>query len=46
MGLTLVRLPVGDYGACFRFYRDVMGFPVTFGDERTGELNHPIPASE
>jgi lactoylglutathione lyase len=31
--LTFVRLLVDDYRACFRFYRDVMGFPVTFGDE-------------
>jgi catechol 2,3-dioxygenase-like lactoylglutathione lyase family enzyme len=33
MKLSFVRLLVDDYGACFRFYRDVMGFPVTFGDE-------------
>ena len=33
MKLTFVRLLVDDYAACFRFYRDVMGFPVTFGDE-------------
>jgi lactoylglutathione lyase len=31
--LTYVRLLVDDYEACFRFYRDVMGFRVTFGDE-------------
>jgi catechol 2,3-dioxygenase-like lactoylglutathione lyase family enzyme len=31
--LTHVRLLVSDYGACFRFYRDAMGFRVTFGDE-------------
>jgi len=34
--LRFVRLLVGDYGSCFRFYRDVMGFPVTFGDESSG----------
>jgi lactoylglutathione lyase len=34
--LTFVRLLVGDYGGCFRFYRDAMGFPVTFGDESSG----------
>jgi catechol 2,3-dioxygenase-like lactoylglutathione lyase family enzyme len=36
MKLTFVRLLVDDYPACFRFYRDVMGFPVTFGDEDGG----------
>jgi predicted enzyme related to lactoylglutathione lyase len=34
--LTFVRLLVDDYPACFRFYRDVMEFPVTFGDETSG----------
>jgi catechol 2,3-dioxygenase-like lactoylglutathione lyase family enzyme len=34
--LTFIRLLVDDYGACFRFYRDVMGFPVTFGEEDGG----------
>jgi lactoylglutathione lyase len=34
--LTHVRLLVEDYPACFRFYRDVLGFPVTFGDEDDG----------
>jgi predicted enzyme related to lactoylglutathione lyase len=34
--LTFVRLLVDDYAACFRFYRDVMEFPVTFGDETSG----------
>ncbi len=33
MRLTHVRLLVADYPACFRFYRDVMGFPVAWGDE-------------
>lgn len=27
------RLLVGDFGASFRFYRDVMGFTPTVGDE-------------
>jgi catechol 2,3-dioxygenase-like lactoylglutathione lyase family enzyme len=34
--LTHVRLLVEDFPACFRFYRDVLGFPVTFGDEEDG----------
>ena len=33
MRLTHARLLVDDYPACFRFYRDVMRFPVTYGDE-------------
>ena len=36
MRLTFVRLLVDDYAACFRFYRDVMEFPVTFGSEASG----------
>ncbi len=31
--LTHVRLLVTNYRACFRFYRDVMGFDVAWGDE-------------
>lgn len=34
--LTHIRLLVKDYGACFRFYRDVMGFEPTWGDEASG----------
>lgn len=41
---THTRLLVTDYRACFRFYRDVLGFDVEWGDEdggyadfRTGE---------
>lgn len=41
---THARLLVTDYRACFRFYRDVLGFDVEWGDEdgvyadfRTGE---------
>ena len=31
--LTYVRLLVDDFPECFRFYRDVMGFHPTYGDE-------------
>lgn len=31
--MTHVRLLVKDYAACFRFYRDVMGFEPTWGEE-------------
>lgn len=34
--LTHVRLLVDDYPACFRFYREAMGFEPTFGDEESG----------
>ncbi|MGE5602763.1 MAG: VOC family protein [Nitrososphaerales archaeon] len=33
MKLTHVRLLVNDFDACFRFYRDVMGFEVVWGAE-------------
>lgn len=33
MHLDYVRLLVSDFDACFRFYRDVMGFEVTWGEE-------------
>ncbi len=33
---TGVRLLVTDYERAFRFYRDVLQFPVTWGDETTG----------
>lgn len=36
MQLTHVRLLVADFDACFRFYRDVMGFPVLWGREGGG----------
>ncbi len=39
MKLTHVRLLVDDYGACFRFYRDVLGLRATFGDEGGGYAN-------
>lgn len=31
-----VRLLVDDYTACFRFYRDILGFEPTFGDADSG----------
>lgn len=37
MFLESVRLLVSDYDACFRFYRDVMGFSPTWGAEGIGE---------
>lgn len=33
MKLTHIRLLVTDYGACFRFYRDVMKFKLEWGEE-------------
>ncbi|MEW5868367.1 MAG: VOC family protein [Chloroflexota bacterium] len=36
MKLTHVRLLVTDFPACFRFYRDSMGFAATWGDENSG----------
>jgi catechol 2,3-dioxygenase-like lactoylglutathione lyase family enzyme len=30
------RLLVADYAACFRFYRDLLGFEPVFGDETSG----------
>ena len=44
MKLTFVRLLVDDFGACFRFYRDVMGFPATFGDEESGYADFDVGA--
>ncbi|MGB6836799.1 MAG: VOC family protein [Dehalococcoidia bacterium] len=32
--LTHVRLLVKDFAACFRFYRDVLGFEVLWGEEK------------
>jgi catechol 2,3-dioxygenase-like lactoylglutathione lyase family enzyme len=34
--LAQIRVLADDYGACFRFYRDVLGLPQGFGDETTG----------
>ena len=36
MRLTHVRLLVDDFASAFRFYRDVLGLEVTFGDESGG----------
>ena len=36
LNLTHLRLLVEDYAACFRFYRDVMGFEPAWGDENSG----------
>ncbi len=36
MKLNHVRLLVRDYAAAFRFWRDVIGLPVVFGDEAGG----------
>lgn len=33
MTFTHARLLVTDYASCFYFYRDVLGFEVTWGDE-------------
>jgi len=33
MKLTHLRLLVRDFAPCFRFYRDVLGYAVTFGEE-------------
>lgn len=33
MKYEFTRLLVSDFVACFRFYRDVMGFQVSFGTE-------------
>lgn len=36
MHLTHIRLLVSDFDACFRFYRDVVGFKVLWGEEGSG----------
>jgi len=36
MRLTYIRLLVSDFPASFRFYRDVMGFEVAWGEENDG----------
>ncbi len=36
MKLLNMRLLVSDFDACFRFYRDVMGFTATWGAEGEG----------
>jgi len=44
MELTHVRLLVRDFDACFRFYRDVMAFPVLWGGEGSGYANFEVSA--
>ena len=44
MELTHVRLLVRDFDACFRFYRDVMGFRVLWGEEGSGYANFEVGA--
>jgi lactoylglutathione lyase len=34
-----VRLIVVDFERCFRFYRDVLGLRVTWGEEADGSAN-------
>lgn len=45
MKLWEVRLLVNDFDTCFRFYRDVIGLPVTWGKEGDGyaafDMNGP-----
>jgi catechol 2,3-dioxygenase-like lactoylglutathione lyase family enzyme len=44
MKLRFVGLLVGDFPACFRFYRDVMRFRPTFGDEGDGYADFDVGA--
>lgn len=36
MRFSQARVLVDDFGACFRFYRDILGLTPTFGDETSG----------
>ena len=36
MHLEHTRLLVTRFGECFKFYRDIMGFAITWGDEDSG----------
>jgi len=40
------RLLVDDYTVCFRFYRDVLGLTVAFGDETSGYADFAAGGSE
>ncbi len=42
MKLTHVRLLVVNFEACFRFYRDVMGFEASWGDETSGYADFEV----
>lgn len=43
MRFTHTRLLVSKFDACFRFYRDVMGFEVGWGAEGTGYADLKAP---
>src|SRR6476659_941605 len=36
MELSHTRVLVSDFASCFRFYKDVLGFEVTWGNESSG----------
>jgi catechol 2,3-dioxygenase-like lactoylglutathione lyase family enzyme len=42
MKLHSIRLLVADFDACFRFYRDVMGFTSTWGAEGEGYADFAV----
>jgi lactoylglutathione lyase len=46
MRLSQTRLLVSDVGACFRFYRDVIGLRVTWGDEHSGYVSFATGAED
>jgi lactoylglutathione lyase len=43
--LDNMRLLVSKFDECFRFYRDVMGFEVTWGDEGSGYASFKTSSS-
>jgi catechol 2,3-dioxygenase-like lactoylglutathione lyase family enzyme len=43
--LSHVRLLVAHFDKCFRFYRDVMGFEATFGEEGSGYADFAVGES-
>jgi catechol 2,3-dioxygenase-like lactoylglutathione lyase family enzyme len=45
MQLNYVRLLVNDFTACFRFYRDVLGMTVTWGEEGSGYADFAVDDS-
>jgi catechol 2,3-dioxygenase-like lactoylglutathione lyase family enzyme len=46
MKMTHVRLLVTDFPGSFRFYRDVMGFPVHWGNEQGGYASFHVGQGE
>ena len=46
MLLTHIRLLVTDLPACFRFYRDVLGFPILYGDETSRYASFSVGGAE